>query len=251
MSQAEQGRDEAAQPSVGEADLRLYLGPNPEPYVAFWDRARASIHPFVWSWNWWGFLFPVPWLFYRKLWAVGSAVVLLPALLDALSDFGSKAGIGLAALVAAGGKALVVERAERKVRSIDTLGLASQDSIDRLRRAGGVSTPGAVIGVLLMAALLGLTLYRHLPAQLPGCTDRTVRDTVTGIARDNAASTGLAGETLVLDGVRETGAAGAARRRVCQATLRSDDGHLPIEYEISWQSRRKGRYFVDLRLRKE
>jgi len=84
--------DDTAPAAFGEDGLRLYLGANPGPYVAFWERARASGHPFVWSWNWWGLLFPLPWLFYRKIWAVGAAVVLLPVLLDTMIGFGAKAG---------------------------------------------------------------------------------------------------------------------------------------------------------------
>jgi hypothetical protein len=93
--------DDAAPAAFGEDALRLYLGRNSGPYVAFWERAQASDHPFVWSWNWWGLLFPLPWLFYRKLYAVGAVVVLLPVLLDALMGIGTKIGFLLAALVAA------------------------------------------------------------------------------------------------------------------------------------------------------
>jgi len=242
-----------ARPPVGEADLRLYLGPNADSYVHYRDRARAGSRPFLWHWNWWGFLFPVPWLFYRKLWAVGVALVLLPVLLDALYGFGTQMGIALAALIAAWGKPLVIERAERKVRQLDGLGLVSQHSIEWLRRAGGVSLPGALLGALLTLSLLGLYLYGKFPARLPGCEAPMVRATVLDIARDNAEQTGLPADQVELSGVRQEGVArnGPGPGRLCSAELRAAADRLPVEYEIFWQSRGEGRYVIDLRLRDE
>ncbi len=245
--------DEPAQTSTGEAlredDLRLYLGPNPGPYVVYWERARKSGHPFVWGWNWWGLLFPIPWLFYRKIWAVGAAVVMLPVLLDAMLGFGSEAGIILATLIAAGGKALVIERAERKSRAIDALGLLSQDSIARLRRAGGVSRPGAAIGALMMLAVLILSLYDRLPARLPGCAAPIIRKVVLDIARDNAEATGLKSKDLRLERIRQTGIIGARDGRLCHAELRGEGESLAIEYDVIWRVRGERRFFVDLRVR--
>lgn len=243
--------DDTAPAAFGEDALRLYLGRNPGPYVAFWERAHTSSHPFVWSWNWWGLLFPLPWLFYRKLWAVGAAVVLLPVLLDALIGFGSKAGFVLAALVAAGGKPLVVERAERKIRTIDALGLLSQESIDRLRRAGGVSRPGAVIGALLMVSVFGLAVHDDLPVRLPGCAAPMVREVVIEIARDNAAMTGLGARALRLEKVRQAAVAGEGHGRLCHAELRGGGESLPVEYDVLWRARDEGSFVVDLRLRED
>jgi hypothetical protein len=244
-------RDETAPAAFGEDALRLYLGRNAGPYVDFWERARASGHPFVWSWNWWGLLFPLPWLFYRKLWSVGAAVVLLPVLLDALIGLGTKLGLLLAALVAAGGKPLVVERAERKTRTIDALGLVSQDSIERLRRSGGVSHPGAVIGALFMVALLGLAIYDDLPVRLPGCAELMVRETVIDIARDNPGVTGLEARNLRLEKIRQAAVIGEGHGRLCHAELRGAGQSLPVEYDLLWRARDEGSFVVDLRVRRD
>ncbi len=240
-----------ARAPVGEVDLRLYLGSNAAPYVHYWERARASSRPLVWSWNWWGFLFPVPWLFYRKLWAIGAALILLPILLDAVFGYGSKGGMVLAALIGAGGIPLVIERAERKVRTVEALGLVSQQAIERLRRSGGVSRPGAVLGALLMVSLLGLHLYGKLPAQLPGCEAARVRATVLDIARDNEHYTGLPAELVALGEIRTGGPASSGKGRLCYADLTAGDERLPVEFEVFWEARSQGRYVVDLRIRDE
>ncbi len=248
MSQDQAGKQESAPTAFREDDLRLYFGPNAGPYVAFWERVQASGLPFVWSWNWWGFLFPVPWLLYRKIWAVGAAVVLLPILLNSMIGFHAEAGIALATLIAAASKPLVIERAERKIRTISALKLLSQESIERLRRAGGVSRPGAVIGALLMIAVLGLALYENLPVNLPACNAPMIRSVVLDIAMDNAAATGLTGGDLKLEQVRQSGTGTDGKGRLCRAELRSQDQRLPVEYEVLWQSRGSGKFIVDLRL---
>jgi hypothetical protein len=243
--------DDAAPAAFGEDALRLYLGRNSGPYVAFWERAQASDHPFVWSWNWWGLLFPLPWLFYRKLYAVGAVVVLLPVLLDALMGIGTKIGFLLAALVAAGGKPLVVERAERKTRAIDALGLLSQESIERLRRSGGVSRPGAVIGVLFTVSVLGLVIHDGLPVRLPGCAEPMVRETVIDIAQDNPEVTGLGVRDLRLEKIRQTAVLGEGHERLCHAELRGGGRSLSVEYDLLWRARDKGSFVVDLRVRED
>lgn len=245
MAQVEAEEGTKAGRTVAEADLRLFIGPNAEDYIETWTRAGG--HPFVWSWNWWGFLFPIPWLFYRKLWNIGSLLILVPALIEAITGRGTEAGLLLAMVIAALGKPLVLERGERKVRKVEALGLLSQDSAEMLRRAGGVSRAGAVYGAILLVTTLGLSLYRQWPASLPGCDDAVVQDTVLDIAHDNSERTGLEGGALSLDGIRQISGIGTTSR-ICAADLRAGGGGIPVEYEIVWLSRADGRYVVDLRL---
>ncbi len=242
-------RGEAVRPAAGEEDLRLYLGENSEPYIALWERIRASGHPFIWSWNWWAALFPIPWLFYRKLWATGAALVLLPVLLDAMIGFGSKAGLVMAALVAAIGKPLVIERAERKVRTVNALDLLSQQSIGRLRLAGGVSLPGAVIGALLMFSSLSLVLYDALPVRLPGCAAPVIREVVLEIATDNPDMIGFGSGKLRLERVRQHATVIDDQGRLCHAELRAGKESVALEYDIVWQASSGRKFVVDLRLR--
>lgn len=250
MTDAHTTRDSSIRRQFGEEDLRLYLGRDPEPYVAFWERIAASGQPFVWSWTLWGALFPVPWLFYRKLWAFGATLVLLPVLLDALTDIGLQASLAAGLLVGLVGKALVVERAERKTREINALGLVTQDAIARLRRAGGVSVPGAALGTLLMLAGLGLAIYEGLPTRLPTCDSERIRNVVLDIAGDNAEAIGLPGGPLTLRSVRQVGVGEDGHGRLCHGELADAESAAPIAYDVLWQSPGSRRYVVDLRRRR-
>ena len=147
------------------------------------------------------------------------------------------------------GKALVVERAETKTRDINDLGLISQDSIDRLRRAGGVSVPGAVIGAAMMLSSLGLIAYENFPRRLPQCQAAMIRDVVIGISLENADAIGLPAGALILDQPRQVRGTSNGASRVCQAQLRRGGESVGIEYDILWHDRTAGRYVVDVRLR--
>ncbi len=234
--------------AFGEEDLRLYLGQEAQPFVTFWERQKASGYPFVWSWTWWGALFPIPWLFYRKLWAIGAVLVLLPILLDALIEFGLNTSLALGLLVGLTGKALVVDRAESKTQDINDLGLVSQDSIERVRRAGGVSVPGAVIGAILMLSSMGLVLYENFPNRLPSCKAPAVRDVVVGISAENLDAIGLPAGELLLQAPRQVGVKSGSGR-ACHAELESVGVLVGIEYDVLWHDRDRGRYVVDVRLR--
>ena len=177
--------------------------------------------------------------------------LLLPVLLDAMIGVGSKAGLVMAALVAAIGKPLVIERAERKIRTVDALDLLSQESIRRLRLAGGVSRPGAVIGGLLMFSSLSLALYDELPVRLPGCAAPVIREVVLEIATDNPDMTGFGSRKMRLDRVRQQGTVIDDQGRLCHADLRAGGDSVAIEYDIIWQAPGGRQFVVDLRLRDE
>ena len=249
MSQAPSPAGKTVLRAFGEEDLRLYLGPHGQPFVTYWERLRTSGYPYLWSWTWWGALFPVPWLFYRKLWAVGAALILLSVLIDSMIDFGFNITLVLGLVIGLTGKALVVERAETKTRDINDLGLVSQDSIDRLRRAGGVSKPGAIIGAAMMLATLGLIAYENFPNRLPQCQAATIREVVIGISLENAEAIGLPAGALILDQPRQVRSSGNGASRFCQAHLRRGGASVAIEYDILWYDRSAGRYVVDVRLR--
>ena len=231
---------------MAEDDLRLALGPNGEPYLALWRRAGRAWLGLYGSWCWWGFLTPLPWLFYRKLWAVGSLLLLLPILSEAVLETGAKAGFGLMALVGALGMPLVIERCQRKVRRVQAMGLPAGEAIEQLRQAGGVSLAGAVFGGLLTLSYLILVFGYHRPLALPACDDPVVTDTAMAIAHDSAADIGFDPADLRLEEIAEQE---AGRGRICWAVLRSRDKRMAVAYDVIWQDKARHTISVDLTTR--
>ncbi|MEM7221687.1 MAG: DUF2628 domain-containing protein [Pseudomonadota bacterium] len=235
----------AASPVAAE-DLRIALGPNDEPYMALWRRAQRARLGHYGSWCWWGFLTPLPWLFYRKLWAVGAALVLLPILSQAVLDTGAKAGFGLMALVGGFGMPMVIERCQRKARRVQALGLPAGEAIERLRKAGGVSLPGAIFGGLLTFSYLALVFGFKGPLALPACDDPVVIETALLIAHDSAADIGFDPRDIRLEAIDERD---AARGRHCWALLRSGDKELAVAYDVIWQNKSQRTISVDMSTR--
>jgi hypothetical protein len=145
-----------------EDELATFIGPNAETYLRAYrlsgaSKALAPPSPLSWRLSgadrlWAGFFFPVPWLFYRKLYGHGSAALaatLVCALLGS-SLASAVVGIAISSLVMRYGKRLYVERALNAVALADQRGLSGGERASYLRRAGGLSTLGLVVGLLLL-----------------------------------------------------------------------------------------------------
>ena len=66
---------EPSEQARARADLAAFFGPHADSYLAVYDKMRRRSSDWVASWSWPGFLAPVPWLFYRKLYLYGALCV--------------------------------------------------------------------------------------------------------------------------------------------------------------------------------
>ena len=231
-----------------EADLRLALGQNAEPYLGYVERRRRHGVLALWGWNWWGLLMPLPWFFYRKLWCIGASVLLLPLLLDTEFGWDAKIGFALAAVLAACGKPLVLERARRKLREATALGLGAADGAERLRRAGGVSRTGALLGVLLTASYMLLAFGSPIPGPLPACQAQPVVRIVLDIAQQDLKGAIPPDQPIELrtpTPVEDDDGAG----RLCTGDVVAAGLIIPVEYRVTWLSRARRLITVDLHSR--
>jgi hypothetical protein len=147
--------DDADAAHSAEDALAIFIGPNAEAYLRAYRLAegskalgrRLSGADRLWA----GFFFPVPWLFYRKLYGHGSAALaatLVCALLGS-SLVSAIVGIAISSLVMRYGKRLYIEHALSAVALADRRGLAGGERASYLRRSGGLSPLGLVVGVVL------------------------------------------------------------------------------------------------------
>jgi hypothetical protein len=152
--------DEADQDRI-RADLAIFFGQGGEPYLRFYGRMLAHGRPrrtSLMSWSWPAFLGGFAWFFYRKMYAVGTLLLLLPVLVDALIGLDASGAVVAVSLFA---KSLYVQRALRRIIDADDLDLADEERRAFLARAGGVSPlAGLVAGAgyvcLIVIALLGV-----------------------------------------------------------------------------------------------
>lgn len=129
--------------------LRLFCGPHAQPFMRYYERKyldRGNRLNFGWSWP--AFLFWIPWMFYRKLYLVGTLLIVLPVVMGVfLPNWASVPLSGIAIMIFCGltGKRGYIEHALRKIRKIEAAGFPAEECTARIKRAGGVSYLTAVV----------------------------------------------------------------------------------------------------------
>jgi Protein of unknown function (DUF2628) len=152
-------RDIFERPDQGRvrADLATFFGPQAETYLRIYDKMRANSKNWVMSWSWSGFLAPIVWLFYRKLYLYGALCIVVPLVLAFVFDL--SAGSSIAVVIGMSAKAWYVGAGLQRIAKADELGLLDKERRDYLRRAGGVSTIAGVLVGIAYAAIIVLIIF--------------------------------------------------------------------------------------------
>lgn len=139
-----------------EADLAAFFGPKADIYLRIYRKMREGSDQWVMSWSWAGLLVPTLWLFYRKLYVLGTLCLLLPVLaVWPDDDVSTVVGICMSVLIAIWAKAWYVSTGLRRIAEADRLELAGPERGNFLRRVGGASsTSGGLAAVLQAAAII-------------------------------------------------------------------------------------------------
>lgn len=139
------------------ADLRVFFGPRPDPYINVFEDMRLKQSLSVIRLSWPALLFSFVWFFYRKMYVVGAIAILVPIvvalLFPGVALTGAYIGLSMAA------RPTYVQSALKRISKADALGLAGSERVEYLRRAGGVSLAAGILAGVLYALLLALIVY--------------------------------------------------------------------------------------------
>lgn len=132
--------------------------PNARRFERVWAKLRgqsmAKGAGFAQSWCWPALVFGFAWFFYRKLWAMGAVLLILPIVLGYfLSAHGGAIGISAASTILA--KNLYVQHAVTRIAKIRAAGGGAPE----IAAAGGVSVAGGAIGGVLFALALAAVIW--------------------------------------------------------------------------------------------
>ena len=158
--------DNADQTKV-RSDLTTFFGPRAEVYLDTYEKMRSATGrqrtmPRTWSWP--VFLGSFTWFFYRKMYAYGAMIIILPMVLGYL--FGS-AGSALPILLALWAKGWYVNYALSRIVKADKLDLRRR--AHRLPAAGGWrSLPAGIFAGLIYVSLLALVIFAAITKQKTG-----------------------------------------------------------------------------------
>lgn len=144
--------------------LRVYFGTNAEKFLKFHRKTKENGWTF--SFNWVVLLSPVIWFLYRKMYITGAFLVVMPFALVALfPDVGFERYLGIFFfLLAFSANGFYVSSAQWRIESFKKRGLAQDELESLVRRSGGTSVPGAVLGAMI---LVGQVVLIVMAAQLP------------------------------------------------------------------------------------
>lgn len=263
--------------SAGDPDfmraLEVFIGPNADAYLRHYLATRSSGRRTLRGLSWPAFFVPLPWMLYRKLYleAIGmlaAAVFAAYALPQFFPEYGRNATMGLWVGFAVVAKSIYLLRAERRVRAIVARNLPPAEHDAALRRAGGVSIIGAVMGSVLMLAGLVLSIAGgtgsgHLAdrfmtraasgatapsvpstAGVPACNAASVRDLVADLIGRVGRQKGRNFGDARLGRAREVQYEEGANERYCAISFVADSGRYEMDFSIQPSQETPGKFRV-------
>jgi hypothetical protein len=139
-------------------ELALFIGPNADSFRGAWEATRAKNLDgrggIAFKFCWPAFLFGFAWFLYRKMWAFGLLLLIVPVALGFM--FESPGGsMGVAIAVSLFAKSMYVQHALPKIEEARAGGGGGE----AVRAAGGVSILGGAIGGAILAASVAASVY--------------------------------------------------------------------------------------------
>ncbi|WP_380787593.1 DUF2628 domain-containing protein [Sphingomonas sp. R86521] len=137
-------------------DVARFIGPNAERFASAWEKARTKMTTagggLTFTWCWPALFFGFAWFLYRKQWAVGVVLIILPLVIGYF--FSVSAGGGAAIFIAMIAKSTIAQDAVTKIAKIRAAGGGNAE----IAAAGGVSVMAGVLGGILLLVELALGL---------------------------------------------------------------------------------------------
>ncbi|MGF9756937.1 DUF2628 domain-containing protein [Microvirga sp. 0TCS3.31] len=144
---------EADRASGTDTIFAAFVGPNHELYERTLAKMRAkdpALRKLPLTWCWPAFLITIPWLMYRKLYGLAAGliggVIAISLILPEISNTGT-AGCYVAFGMLA--KTTYVQHALKRIQKLRSRATSEEELEELVKKAGGVSIPGAVIGTIL------------------------------------------------------------------------------------------------------
>jgi hypothetical protein len=144
---------------TGWEEIATFIGPNADRFHGAWEATRAKVATgrggIAFGFCWPALLFGFAWFFYRRMWAAGLALLVVPVVLGFFFDMRG-GGIGVMVATALFSKSLYVQHAVSKIGAVHEQGGGGGEAI---AAAGGVSVAGGAIGGLILAIGVGSSFY--------------------------------------------------------------------------------------------
>jgi hypothetical protein len=152
--------------TINDADMAAFVGKNWVAYEPSWNylkkTSRLTPTTFFKSFNWMAALVAPVWFLYRKMY-ISLAVYLafgygLSYIIDTF-NLHINLTPALAGAMGVCARWLYLQFSASTIKKIRASTTGEEDAQLKLAKAGGVSVPGAVLGAIIVAALIAMLLY--------------------------------------------------------------------------------------------
>ena len=135
---------------TGWDEVATFIGENAHRFEATWtrlhDAALEGKFASARSWCWPAFFFSFAWYFYRKQWAAGIALLMLPIIMGFVLPASHGAAIGISVAIGMLSKQLYIGQAVNQIDKIKARHAPGPERDNAIAAAGGFSVPAGVIG---------------------------------------------------------------------------------------------------------
>ncbi|GEM_PF-5037992 len=139
--------------------FRLYVGENAEKFMPlFRYHTNLLDKKFPLSFNLMACLLTIVWLFYRKLYLTGIALLLIPTVVYTIfPDLPGFPAGGFAGMIAVIANSYYASIAIKEIRKIESMDISNQEKDLLILEKGGTSIGGALVGVAIYGAIIFAT----------------------------------------------------------------------------------------------
>ena len=226
--------------------LRIYIGPNADKFLSMEAGTAETGYKKTRSWNVATFFMPLIWFFYRKLYLAGIMVaVIIPIIIGMVfPDLPRAVFTGLNAAIAAYANFYYLDTAKKKVLKMMSLGLSKTELQDLALKKGGVSEIGAVIGGLIMASFIAISLMDVAENELPSC-DAPVAQQLLKNVISSQSTPPIPSELLVINGIQllETK---PNEENICRYDISIDKEIRSFQANISWHDQSTNQFSLQV-----
>ena len=226
--------------------LRLYIGPNAIKFLSITKGLKETNYKKSRSFNVAAFFFPLAWFFYRKIYFEGLFVALFIPIIVSLifPDLPSILYTSLHIAIGMYANRYYLESASKKVDQIIASGLSERELRKKVKKRGGVSEIGAVLGVLLTASIIATSFMNLSTNKLPTCQHPETHKLVKNLIVQN--SDGALTKDAINISESQTIKSSEGQEHICRFKVSQGSKMNTFRGRVYWHDQLNGKFGLQL-----
>lgn len=234
--------------------MTLFIGRNAYKFLAPPSGALGTKKG--WSFNWVAAIIGLPWFFYRKLYLIGLAILLVPVIITIIIPQFAEVNIGFGIMLGAIANTLYLQHADRKIEKLKKLNLSPKELKEKVGKAGGTSIASAIFGTLILVSLVMLPIVEHSSATnrseniapisnvetvaLPSCNNAKVQEAAKDLLTGILSKSGIDASEVKVHDFKQVEYKSKSAMNVCSYVAEIESEPKTFYYYIKWIDHERG-----------